>query len=917
MRRFLLLIACASLILAGCAKNSDFEALKNRVDSLEGQRITSIEGQISNISESITALQTAKGLIDKKIEELGGTDAALKAESDKLGEAIADLKTYVDELVSGTRIWAEATFATIEKMNGILTRLEVLELLCPEIQQSIADLEADIKSWVGVQLEGYATLAKLQAAIEASEAKTNEALSGVRDDIDELKSDLDTAKEQLTKDYKEAIKSAIEENHGVITKEIDDKIKAAKEAIEEDLEALEQRVESLEKRMGLMEGKIATIEEQIENIYQTIADLEELQTSMGEQFDEDLAQAIKDLKEYADGLADGTKDWAEATFATLDVMSDVLTRLEALEKKVPSLEQAISDLETNIKDWVGVQLEGYVTLAKLESDLKSLEGRLGSDITNLRNSLNGAKAQLTEDYKAAIEKAINDFAGQVTAEITSGINAAVANLQASISALEERIDALEAEMADIIGRIQSVTVVPDYLDGSVLISSSKPSTLRFEVSPVSAAKSLIATEGSKGFFSLQAVEARTKATDPASSFIDFTIESVAMDDNEEFVVVTVAPVVSLSNDSALLGRLKIEANTGKSNYVCKTSSYFPLSPHVKTPQQLSFSIPTVVWTLGTTRRIGGVYYPQDVTGAKTTVTIISSNPNIAEISSDNNILINGIGTVTITASAAESDEYFAATASYELIILPEGTLKGVFSVYNGKVRFSKGNLWTDTTVSPQTWSFETAQYATPTPTPVPYPYPGEDGNYSGNHVSHFYWLGEKYHYGSNPDMETYYYGILSDVDWGVPYCEANKLKPGTWRTLTADDLGVLLGNGRMTMEEKPAYTNFTGGVEIGGVTYYGLFLYPDDYNGEEVSGAMSWADIDDAGIVFLPASGNRDQESIYKFEKEGRYWTSSWAAGEDSAKGLTFSTNQIRYGEDVRLKCCDNALSVRLVTDVK
>lgn len=86
-------------------------------------------------------------------------------------------------------------------------------------------------------------------------------------------------------------------------------------------------------------------------------------------------------------------------------------------------------------------------------------------------------------------------------------------------------------------------------------------------------------------------------------------------------------------------------------------------------QALTFSSSSVEWALGEDEdhRLGETYnLPQEVSGLKTFVTYTSSNPDVAEIVGNSQVRIHGVGTTTITATAAKNGSYNSATASYTL-----------------------------------------------------------------------------------------------------------------------------------------------------------------------------------------------------------------------------------------------------------
>ncbi len=113
----------------------------------------------------------------------------------------------------------------------------------------------------------------------------------------------------------------------------------------------------------------------------------------------------------------------------------------------------------------------------------------------------------------------------------------------------------------------------------------------------------------------------------------------------------------------------------------------------KKGQTLTFANASVTWQVGEDQdyAIGSTYaMPQTVSGAQTTVTYSSSNTGIAEIVDNSKIKIKAVGTTTITATAAETEEYKPATASYTLTIkevIPAGSLVdiGKFQLVNADI----------------------------------------------------------------------------------------------------------------------------------------------------------------------------------------------------------------------------------------
>ena len=96
-------------------------------------------------------------------------------------------------------------------------------------------------------------------------------------------------------------------------------------------------------------------------------------------------------------------------------------------------------------------------------------------------------------------------------------------------------------------------------------------------------------------------------------------------------------------------------------------------PQPKTPQTLSFATASVTWTIGTDCTLNTAKAGQTVSGAHTTVTYSSSNPNIAAVNASTGAITpKAAGVVTITATAAEDDTYKAGSTTYSLTIVNNG-----------------------------------------------------------------------------------------------------------------------------------------------------------------------------------------------------------------------------------------------------
>lgn len=172
--------------------------------------------------------------------------------------------------------------------------------------------------------------------------------------------------------------------------------------------------------------------------------------------------------------------------------------------------------------------------------------------------------------------------------------------------------------------------------------------------------------------------------------------------------------------------------------------------------------------------------------------------------------------------------------------------------------------------------------------------PGSKSTYDTN-----YWPGLNY---TNNLTGAYAY-----ADWGI-YNEIYNpstgvtAPPGTWRSLTNDEWVYLC-----TLRSTPSGARFAKAV-VNGVN--GLLLFPDDWDPSVYTinsvnigavdytvNVISLADfqlLEDKGMVFLPAGGNRTSQRVNETGQNGSYWSST-SYDERNAHGLYFGYDT-KYG---------------------
>ena len=273
MKKLLLVIAAVAMLLQSCQKIEDaINALDNRVTELEGEKIPSVEQQIESINTSIADLEAVDITLKEQIAELEKSDEAtaeeianLKTKEAELGQMIKTLQEYVNSLNQSTKDWISATFATLEQFNSLSTEFANLKTLLENYKNSaatnlsnaISTLESSMKQWVNEQLSNYYTIAQIDAKITALEQQIqNEDNEELINEINSLRSSLQTLKSELTTAYQKAITDAINTNNGVISAKIAQEIATVNQRITNEINTINSRLDNIESRLDALEDKV-------------------------------------------------------------------------------------------------------------------------------------------------------------------------------------------------------------------------------------------------------------------------------------------------------------------------------------------------------------------------------------------------------------------------------------------------------------------------------------------------------------------------------------------------------------------------------------------------------------------------------------------------------------------------------------
>ena len=265
MKRLLPLISLV-LLLTACY-DKDIQEINNRLDNIENQKIASISEQIEAIQKTIPLLSEIDEQLSEHISSLEDKSnkeiAALKEVNATLKNQIAGLEKYVNDQLSNTTNWVNATFATLAQYNSMVKEISGITLLMnntkAELLAVISQVETSMKSWVNEQLTGYYDIAEINAKLEAIDKQIKAGDEENAKALNELKKQLEKSKTELTEAYQKAITEAITNNNGVIDGKIASQIEAVNKRIDSEVDAMNTKIAALEARIKAIEDKLDEI----------------------------------------------------------------------------------------------------------------------------------------------------------------------------------------------------------------------------------------------------------------------------------------------------------------------------------------------------------------------------------------------------------------------------------------------------------------------------------------------------------------------------------------------------------------------------------------------------------------------------------------------------------------------------------
>ena len=481
------------------AIDAKLAALETKLAGADTELAKELEDQKAALEQAKTDLTAA---YEKAIKD------AIENNNGVINQAIADAVQKVLDNVNARLAAIDNEIAAIKKdIEAIKNNIATIEAQIAAINGSINDLKT-----MDAELKGYisalqTTAANLQAQIDATNTEIENVKKEMGDEIDAVEQSLLNKLENL-KTTLEGELATIKANIETLKAkdaELEGKIAALETYVNNQLQATEDWVNATFATLAQyqeVQATIAGIKSDITAINTAITDLE---TKINNKIATDIKAAIDALRaelgaDYAAKIEAATNAVTSAYTAAIATAKD---EIEAAYTK--AIADALAASEAAMKEWVNGELQKvYSDISALRIELEALAASAATDkelaaaVTTQQAALEQAKKDLTAAYEAAIKKAIEDNNGVIDDAIAAAITAATNNLQSEITSIKSRLDALEKNFAN---RIQSLTFVPQYSDGKILMDYTDPdhtTQAHFRISPASIAK-LISAENVTAF----------------------------------------------------------------------------------------------------------------------------------------------------------------------------------------------------------------------------------------------------------------------------------------------------------------------------------------------------------------------------------------------------------------------------------
>ena len=397
---------------------AEFNAAKTRLSALE-TALAAAESNISDLQIDLTTFKAAVELdfqgvnnlitaINSRIDDADAKIAALDGRLTTVETAIADLKAWKVLAENKLTELENSQTATAAEIDAMKTRINTAEGKITSLETLCNNLKAEFQA---ADLALGARIDDLMNKLGVQETSLTALITSVQTTVTDEINDFKTEMRSAFDDYKTTVDGKLAT------------MAADLAAVIADVNTLTSDLTALSGQVGTLETAVANLTAQIAGLA-SAADLENLKTRV-DALVLDLAAKEAALK----ALIDNNKGNIDLNKAAI----------EALKDEIKTIKDSITALEASLTNAINVAVADKVT----------------------QSAMDAAIAQLDADYKAA-DAVLQTLINEIN-------NTTIPALESDITALEGRMDVVEADIAAIKNRIQSIQWVHAYADKNLTL----------------------------------------------------------------------------------------------------------------------------------------------------------------------------------------------------------------------------------------------------------------------------------------------------------------------------------------------------------------------------------------------------------------------------------------------------------------
>ena len=531
--------------------NNKLLEISKRIDQLDSKlnvldgRIAKLEGQLESIQAKQDAVEATIQGLQKEIEELKNqpgtpdlTDRVKKLEDalkalQQVDQELEGKVSGLNQLITQVKEAAEQKDAQLEQLiNQCAEKIANMQLdLDSKIEQittKITDLSIAADYLLG-QVDAlnlkYNVLedkvVKLQQEYTAEIKKIWEAINqgGSTEEIQQLKDALAKLEKQQ-QDFAAEVKKGLET---VLTQQqlLGTRVDTLEESVQKNTESLQELKKQLSNLQKEVAGLSAWKEDFVKSYQMTINEIKKQLENLPEGGDTNLLQQQLDKMQQEllqqsqklDELQNNQEGFNQALTELRSEMNALLLTIQQNYKEVLRQLGVTNDRIDQLADFIAVQNDN---LNKLNKDLVALTDRVSlteQEIVTLNSRLEQLEGKsdgfvtleqvqsMLREYQVLVEQTLQVMLDQLKekpnkSEVEQMIKNANQQLQSQIDAMKTeimdikgKIAVLEKDIADLLIRVQSMQLIPDYSDGLVKLVKLPGSnneyqlTLKVKVNP--------------------------------------------------------------------------------------------------------------------------------------------------------------------------------------------------------------------------------------------------------------------------------------------------------------------------------------------------------------------------------------------------------------------------------------------------